>query len=142
MRKVCLLCPTRIPTRHILCYSCYRMYKHQMHEAWFQALLDLQKVQERIDMRECYTIDSRSNVDLHGVLIEKDIKNKRPVGRPRTHWKLVDEILRMYDESVERELLYGEKRLSVRAIEKRMQGRVKFLTVWNIIRAHRKRIRV
>ena len=134
--KTCLLCPATVPARHRLCYPCFRQYRDQMHESWFLALVELQKVQDRIDDREQYTIDSRTNTNLYGVTATNTVPiSKRSVGRPRTNWKLVEEILRLYDESLE-----NGQRLSVRTLEKMIDRRVKFLTIWNILKKYRKRV--
>jgi len=107
-----------------------------MHESWFLALVELQKVQDKIDDREQYTIDSRTNTNLYGVTATNTVPiSKRSVGRPRTNWKLVEEILRLYDESLE-----NGQRLSVRTLEKMIDRRVKFLTIWNILKKYRKRV--
>jgi hypothetical protein len=104
-----------------------------MREAWFLALVELDKVQYKIDNKEQYHIDSRTNTDLYGVPIRTAVKSKRSVGRPRTDWKLIEEVLQLYDTSIE-----NGQRLSVRALEKAMNRRIKFLTIWKIIKRYRK----
>jgi hypothetical protein len=133
--KTCLLCPNTIPAKHKLCYPCYRQYKDCMREAWFLALVELDKVQYKIDNKEQYHIDFRTNTDLYGVPIRTAVKSKRSVGRPRTDWKLIEEVLQLYDTSIE-----NGQRLSVRALEKAMNRRIKFLTIWKIIKRYRKNI--
>lgn len=108
-----------------------------MTDDWFLALVEMQKVQDKIDAREQYDLDSRSNVDLYGVLIDKPVKSKRKVGRPGTHIKVIEEVLRLFDTSVEDELYNGGKRLSLRAIEKQLDRRVGFLTIWKILKSYR-----
>lgn len=132
MNKQCLLCPNMIPAKQRLCYPCFKQYRDQMHEPWFIALAELQKVQERIDTKEQYHIDPRTNTDLYGAIIHTAVNTKQRVGRPGTHWKLIEEILQLYDTSLE----HGQ-RLSVRAIEKQMDRRVKFLTIWKILKKYR-----
>lgn len=136
--KQCLLCSTVVYSQHRLCYSCYREYKDSMKEEWFIALVDLQKVQDKIDMKERYTVDTRQTVDMYGTYNNTGSNKKRRVGRPGAQLHIIQEVLFLFDRSIELERYYGGRRLSLRGIERLMNKRIRYLAVRRILRRYRK----
>lgn len=96
----------------------------------------MQKRQDRIDTKESYPLETGS-VNMYGKADIPIVSSKRSVGRPATDWKLINEVLQRYDESLDNEKAGTGKRLSLRKLEKAMGGRVKFLTVRRILLLYR-----
>lgn len=134
--KTCTLCDTRIKPQYRLCYSCFKQYGNQIDEPWFKELELMQKRQDRIDGKESYALETGA-VNMYGKAEAPIVSSKKNVGRPPTNWILVNEVLTRYDESLERERAGNGKRLSLRKLEKAMDGRVKFLTVRRILLMYR-----
>lgn len=134
--RTCVLCDNTIRPQYRLCYTCYKEYAQQMNEPWFKELELMQKKQDRIDIRES-SILSAGNVDMYGQAEHAVVTAIRSVGRPATSWILVNEVLRLYDESIEQERAGTGKRYSLRKLEKAMNSRVKFLTIRRILLSYR-----
>ncbi len=134
--KTCVLCPNHIKPQYRLCYSCYKQYGQQIQEPWFKEIEAMQKRQDRIDAREAYALETGS-VNMYGRAEPVIVSSKKGVGRPPTSWILINEVLRRYDESLDNERAGKGKRLSLRKLEKAMDGRVKFLTVRRILLMYR-----
>ena len=129
MKKACLLCAhIVVKHKHILCTSCHASYKQYMQTQWFQELLRLQRVQDNIDAREYGMIFTTYQTDLAGV-VKSDTMFGKPVGRPGLlSAKHIDAVLAIYD---------AEPTLSLRAIARRLNNTVKFLTVRTILKKYR-----
>jgi len=135
--KTCVLCSnTQLKPQHKLCSRCYQEYKDQMHEPWFIELERMQRKQDEIDRQESFTLLT-GITKAEGKIESTTVPVKKGVGRPPTRWILVNEVLSIYDESVSREEQGFGRRLSLRQISKRMNNRVKYLTVRRILKAYR-----
>lgn len=132
-----MLCPNTIKPQYRLCYSCYKQYGDQIGEPWFKEIEAMQKRQDTIDGRESFALESGS-VNMYGKAEQAIVSSKKSVGRPATSWMLINEVLQHYDTSLEREEAGLGKRLSLRKLEKVMNGRVKFLTVRRILMMYRR----
>lgn len=132
--KTCVLCPDKIAPRYTLCKSCYARHGIYIETAWFKELRRLQARQDTIDARESYFIPASIRTTMQGAIEATTVSSKKPIGRPATDHKLVEEVLRLFDESRAR----GEK-ISLRKIEALLNNRVKFLTVRNILLTYRKK---
>jgi hypothetical protein len=96
----------------------------------------MQKRQDRIDTKEAYALESGS-VNMYGKAEPTIVSSKKSVGRPPTSWMLINEVLTRYDESLDNERAGKGKRLSLRKLERAMDGRVKFLTIRRILMMYR-----
>jgi len=136
--KTCVLCDEKIKPSHRLCTAHYKEYKEQMDEPWFKALADCQQRQDEIDRHEGYCLPYGSSTDIYGVYEAPELLAKRDVGRPSTDWRIVDRVLRIYDESVE---MVRDGKLarpkSLRAIARELGNAVGYVTVRNILREYR-----
>jgi len=108
-----------------------------MEEPWFKEIEAMQLRQDTIDRRESFALESGS-VNMYGKAEQAIVSSKKSVGRPATNWILVNKVLEHYDESLEKELAGLGKRLSLRKLEKIMEGKVKFLTVRRILMTYRR----
>jgi hypothetical protein len=129
--KTCTLCSNRIRPKQKLCYDCFKQFKDYINEPWFKELVQIQQHQDNIDRRE-YSLSGDSEVNIYGNSSD-NTTFKKSVGRPTTDRKLVNEVLRIYDLSLE-----NGKRYSLRRIQKEMNGRVKYLTIRRILQTYRK----
>lgn len=134
--KTCVLCPNTIKPQYRLCYSCYKEYGGVINEPWFKEIEAMQKRQDRIDTRESYALETGA-VNMYGKVEPAIVSSKKNVGRPPTNWLLINEVLQRYDESLDNEKAGKGRRLSLRKLEKAMNGRVKFLTIRRILMTYR-----
>lgn len=130
------MCPAKIQPRHKLCTTCYKKYKSFIYEDWFLEIAKLQRQQDEIDRRENNLLLDITGATIFGAK-ESQTALQKSVGRPSTPWILVNEVLRLYDDSIENELTGKGKRLSLRGIQKKMNFRVKYLTVRRILLTYR-----
>ncbi len=107
-----------------------------MNETWFIELVKLQQRQDSIDRQENSFLTDTTGTNIYGTITAPEVSSKKAIGRPPTHWSLINEVLRLYDCSLEEEL-NGGKRLSLRAIQAKMNRRVKYLTVRRILKTYR-----
>lgn len=135
--KTCVLCPEKVKPKYKLCAACYKKYKDYIHEEWFIELVALQGKQDSIDRKEGY-ITYNIGANIYGTIDNAQTPSHKNVGRPSTDWRLVNEILELYDQSVEDELNGVGKRLSLRGMQKKVNNRVKYLTVRRILMTYRK----
>lgn len=109
-----------------------------MNENWFIEIASLQKRQDDIDRRETEAVTHYStDTSLSGQATAPIVTARKNVGRPPTKWNLINEVLRIYDISVEAEINKTGKRLSLRAIQKILNRRVKYLTIRKILKTYR-----
>ncbi len=109
-----------------------------MQEPWFKALSKEQSRQDEIDRYEGYSLPFNSAADIYGLQAAPELLTKRDVGRPSTDWRLIEQVLRIYDESVE---AVREGRLqrpkSLRAIARELGNKLGYVTVRNILLEYR-----
>jgi hypothetical protein len=101
-----------------------------MKESWFTSLLRMDNVQQAIDQKECYSLYT----DHTGNLIEIQKRN----GRPPISWKIVNDILALYDQ--DRDLVVRgmkNKNLSYRSLAKLLDDPVSYQTVRAIVKKYR-----
>jgi len=134
--KTCTLCANKIKPKQKLCYECYKDYKGYIDESWFKELVQLQQRQDDIDRKE-YSLNGDSEVNIYGAS-SNNPGFKKGVGRPTTDRKLVNEVLKLYDLSLENESNGTGKRYSLRRLQKEMNNRVKYLTIRRILKTYRK----
>lgn len=138
--KTCVLCDTRIKSSHRLCSQHFAEYRDQMDEPWFKALAQEQSRQDTIDKHESYCLPYNSTTDIYGVYKAPELLSKRDVGRPSTDWRIVDKVLRIYDESVE-DVKEGKaiRPKSLRTIARELDNKIGYVTVRNILKEYRKK---
>jgi len=135
MEKTCILCPAKIPVRDYqkkLCFPCYKEYSHYMNEPWFLELEVMQKRQDAIDLRELELIEIAHDTNITGKH-EHHVRSPTRSGRLVTDWRLEQKVLDLFDESLE-----NGKRISLRAISKALDYKVKYVTVRRILLDYRK----
>lgn len=134
---VCILCGKSIHVTYKLCKHCYKQYHMYMHEPWFLELARLEKIQNKINDMEPYSISD-------AVLTEIDQPDaqvvKNPVGRPAIDWRIVESILKIYDEDIDHITRNNLKRkpISYRSIARLLGNKVSYLTIREYIRKYRK----
>jgi len=135
LTRTCVLCPAKIRPTYRLCLPCYRQYGQYMNEQWFKDLEQKQAEQDAIDTREGFTIPYSAQTDIEGnnVATDTGIAGGKPVGRPETKAVVVDQVLAIYDESVE-----NGKPLSLRKIAGKLGNKVSYNTIRNILKEKRK----
>lgn len=134
--KLCLLCHRRIRPTHTLCVLHFKEYRTSMHEPWFKALLEEQRIQDSIDKIERDTLPQDNTRSSYTVTPIHTI-GKQGSGRS-TDWRIVDRILRLYDDS--QAMVQQHKRtkpLSLRALEKAIDGVVDHCTIRKILQTYR-----
>lgn len=140
--KTCVLCEnSTLSPKHKLCTKCYREHGAFIHSDWFEELVVLQRRQDIIDSKESYFLAPTSQSFVTGSADIPIVSSSKNIGRPPTDWRLVNEVLRLYDESVDLEKQGVGKRLSLRGIEKKMNHRIKYLTVRKILMIYRNKLR-
>lgn len=131
----CVLCDMPVKVQHRFCSKHYTLYG-SCHEQWLIMLLDTQKKQRVIDRMECYTLDSFVLNTVNGEKPQQTVK--KVVGRPSTHWLVVNQVLAIYDESVELFITGKISRIkSLRAIAKELDNKIGYCTVRNILKEYR-----
>lgn len=136
--RTCVLCPNKTAPEYRLCQKCYREYNTLVDEQWFKELDKLQRKQDKIDINEAFALFDSVNheADISGK--NTPLAIKKAVGRPPTQWQLVNQVLYLFDCSIENERVGISKRLSLRNISKQLDNKVKYLTVRRILLMYRK----
>jgi hypothetical protein len=136
--KTCLLCDLHIKSSYRLCKQHFIEYHQYMNEPWFKALIEEDQKQEQINRYEGYRLPYNSPVDIHGAQDMPELLLKRAIGRPSTDWMIVNRVLEIYDQSVENVKLGIERQvISLRAIARRLDNVIGYVTVRNILREYR-----
>jgi len=108
-----------------------------MNEPWFLELARMEKIQNKINDMEPYSIADSANREPDQAPVQTA---KNPVGRPNTDWRIVKAILKIYDEDADA-IAYNRllrKPISYRSIAKLVGNSVSYLTVRGIIKKYRK----
>ncbi len=120
--KTCVLCENKTRNGYELCRNCYELYKGYKDEVWFKELRKLQHIQNTIDNKEVFSY-------VYSNMSSKDnIKNR---GRPQTDWRIVEDILKIFDNALETE------KISLRAIVRKLNNKVGYITVRSILIRYR-----
>lgn len=110
-----------------------------MREPWFIALAQEQQRQDQIDRYESYALPWHSATDLYGKYTAPELLSKRDVGRPSTDWRMVEKVLRLYDESIDNvRLKYAIRPISLRTIARELGNKIGYVTIRNILLEYRK----
>lgn len=134
--RTCVLCQNKTAPEYRLCQSCYKQYHTFVNEQWFKELDKLQRKQDKIDINEGFILLDNSSTDIAGK--NTPLLIKKAVGRPATQWQLVKQVLYLFDCSIEAEKIGDGKRLSLRSISRKLDNKVKYLTVRRILLMYRK----
>ena len=139
--RTCVLCDTKIRSSYRLCAVHYPLYRDQMDEPWFKALAAEQQIQDDIDRREGYVLPYDSATNIYGQHELTELLSKRNVGRPSTDWRLVERVLRLYDESQGQVELGKSKRVkSLRTLANEVGNKIDHCTVRNILKTYRQKV--
>ena len=143
--RTCVLCDEKIRSQHKLCRVHFRDYGDQINEPWFIEIAQQQKKQDDIDRRERFQLPFYSETDLHGEYKAPELLSKRDVGRPSTDWRIVDKVLKIYDESLEQVEIGNALRVkSLRQIAREVKSlmgiHMGYVTIRNILLEYRKDI--
>jgi hypothetical protein len=97
----------------------------------------MQKKQRAIDRMECFTLDSYV-INTTTTEHKPQQTVKKEVGRPSTNWIVVNQVLSIYDESVDL-FITGKvaKVKSLRTIARELNNRIGYCTVRNILKEYR-----
>ena len=135
----CVLCDTPVRPMHRFCSKHFMEYGENTNEEWLLFLLDQQRQQRNIDRHECYSLERDTIVGIEGLIEKKEFIAKKDVGRPSTHWKVVNQVLDIYDASVEAcHAGIIPRRKSLRAIARELDNKIGYCTVRNILKTYRK----
>lgn len=138
IQYTCVLCDIPVRAMHRFCSKHFVEYGERIHEPWLKYLLETQRTQRFIDKHECYTLSPISMTDIRGIAEKHEYVSKKDVGRPSTHWRLVNQVLEIYDASVEETIAGKTTRIkSLRAIARELNNRIGYCTVRNILKEYR-----
>ena len=135
--KTCIFCDEKIRPTHVLCGKHY-IYKQYADTEWFKELVRLQARQDTISRHEVADIPFTSATTIRAEQPEMRYQVKKEVGRPATDWRIVKQILQLYDQSLE-DVKQGrvKRKKSLRTLAKEVHYRIGYYTVRNIIKKYR-----
>jgi len=136
--NTCVLCDRKILPKYRLCTEHFREYGDQLHTEWFMFLLTEQKKQDVIDRLERYNFPYGRSTDIYGSRSDIELLSKRKVGRPATDWRIIDKVLKVYDDSLEEVLDNKVARIkSLRQMARDLNGIIDHCTIRNILNIYR-----
>jgi hypothetical protein len=137
MSKTCALCDTKIKASYRLCHSCHKLYDQYSNTPWFKEIAKMQVRQDRIDILESGDIENKGLTTIYGESDRPNFTMRKDIGRPKTDWILVKEVLAIYDKNREDVKSNGGKILSLRSISKLTDNKVGYFTVRSILIQYR-----
>ena len=94
-QKSCLLCEEKTKPWYTLCSDCYKKYKKYRNEKWFIELEQMDKVQRRINRKECLPVLT----DYH---YGRGTPVHQKIGRRKISDTTIKAILEWYDKEIEK----------------------------------------
>lgn len=136
--SVCVLCGKSISVVYKLCKFCYKQYHMYMKEPWFLELARMEEIQNKINDMEPYSITDAVIKDIDEPTAQVA---KNPIGRPATDWRVIRDILKIYDQDLDTIKTNNLTRnpISYRSIAKLVGNKVSYITVRDYIMTYRKK---
>ena len=128
--KTCAVCtePLRVPY-FTLCHACYEEYKDHLKETWMKELIRIQRKQDSITAKERFSLFP------YNALSTKMVPDTRQYTMPT---EVAERILKIYDDSIEKEACGIGKRMSLRKIQKEINNAVSYITIRSLLMNYRK----